>query len=142
DVHRVRVLDAERIAKRTGDEEPAACDGEDDVGLEAVAVNPLREGARSLAERVPGHHLALVAHSLPSSFRRRHRTMPSVTPAIRSPRASAIQPHGVSSSSDGSAAVVSASVGAATPVSVGTDSVTVSTSVAVAVSVSVFTTVV
>ena len=74
---------------------------------------------------------------------RRHRTMPSVTPAIeKAPGRGRSSPMACRLRRTRSAGVVSASVGAATAVSVGTVSVTVSTSVSVAVSVSVFTTVV
>src|SRR5581483_3914488 len=58
-VHRERVLDAQRVADRAGDEQPAACDAEDQVGLVAVGGHRLRERTRADAELVPRHHLAL-----------------------------------------------------------------------------------
>src|SRR5262249_56024286 len=62
DVHRERVLDAQRVRDRAGDEQPAAGDREHDVGPVAVVVYRLRELAGAGPELRPAHHLALVRH--------------------------------------------------------------------------------
>ena len=63
DVHRERVLHAERVAERAGDEQPAARDSEHEVRREAVVVDRRRELARAVAQLVPRHDLVRrVAH--------------------------------------------------------------------------------
>src|SRR6267142_1096574 len=64
DVHRERVLDAERVAERTRDEQAAARDPQDDVGAPAVVGDGLCEVAGARAEVVPRHQLARFAHAM------------------------------------------------------------------------------
>ena len=58
DVHRERVLDAERVGERPGDEQAAARDREHHVGPVAVVHDPLCELARADAQVLPRHDLA------------------------------------------------------------------------------------
>src|SRR5207244_4540375 len=59
DAHRERVLEAERVGERAGDEHPAPRDRENHVGAVAVAMDQLCEPTGPGAELLPGHHLAL-----------------------------------------------------------------------------------
>src|SRR3954447_2832125 len=67
DVHRERVLDAEGVADRAGNQQPAARDAEHDVGRPAVVGDRLRELARPGAEFVPSHLLPCHRVSLSSA---------------------------------------------------------------------------
>src|SRR4051812_12841001 len=63
DVHRVRVLDVERVGEGAGEEEAAAGDPEHQIRDPAVVADRLGEPARAGAELLPGHRLALDLHA-------------------------------------------------------------------------------
>src|SRR5207253_9161657 len=80
DVHRERVLDAERVADPARDEQAAAGDAEDDVRPVAVGGDRLRELARATPEVVPRHHFALTgAHAVSLSSARVRTSIASET---------------------------------------------------------------
>src|SRR5581483_3935564 len=63
DVHRPGVLDVERVAERSADEQPAARDREDQVRLVTVCGDPCRQLPRRQAELRPAEPLALAGHA-------------------------------------------------------------------------------
>src|SRR5690242_18824433 len=63
DVHHVQVLDRESIAEGAGQEQAAAGDRQDQVGLEAVRSDDLRQLAGRIAEHLPAEILTFVAHA-------------------------------------------------------------------------------
>jgi hypothetical protein len=61
----VQVLHRERVTEGTGQEEAAARDRQDQIGLEAVSGDRLREFPGRLPESLPAKSFPLVVHVLP-----------------------------------------------------------------------------
>src|SRR5262249_41590595 len=67
DVHRERVLDAERVSEYARDEQAAARDSEHEVGGEAVGLNRRGELTGAEPELLPRHQVGTcVAHASPA----------------------------------------------------------------------------
>src|SRR5262249_54453162 len=83
DVHRPGVLDVERVPEGRADEEAAARDREDQVGLVPVVADLQRELAGRDPEVGPRETFALVAHAAAGSLRARTSTSTSARMSSR-----------------------------------------------------------